>query len=79
MKDFEKMNNSITGMRSFIDNQLNGNMSGKSVDDYPLGFGQKVTKNKKIKDPNEPKRPISSYFFFIADKREEIKAGLPEE
>lgn len=30
-------------------------------------------KEKKVKDPNRPKRPTSAYFYFIAAKREEAK------
>lgn len=33
---------------------------------------------KKLKDPNEPKRPIGSFIMFCMDKREEVKAGNPE-
>jgi len=28
---------------------------------------------KREKDPNAPKRPMSAYFFFVADQREEAK------
>jgi hypothetical protein len=28
---------------------------------------------KKIKDPNKPKRPTSAYFYFVAKEREEAK------
>jgi len=35
-------------------------------------------KNKKVKDPNKPKRSTSAYFFFLADCRKEAaKAGKP--
>lgn len=34
-------------------------------------------KEKKVKDPNAPKRPISAYFAFAADKREQIKKENP--
>jgi len=39
--------------------------------------GQQKKKKKKVKDPNAPKRPISAYFFFAADKRPEIRAKYP--
>jgi hypothetical protein len=42
-------------------------------------FPQPVSKPKKTKDPNAPKKPMTSYFLFLADKRNEIKAGLPED
>merc|ERR1711990_388340 len=32
----------------------------------------------KKKDPNAPKRPMSAYFFFLGDKRAEVKAANPE-
>ena len=28
---------------------------------------------KKVKDPNKPKRATSAYFFFLADCREQAK------
>jgi len=41
------------------------------------GEGSKGKKTKKVKDPNAPKRPQSSYFFFVNSIREEIKAEQP--
>jgi hypothetical protein len=35
-------------------------------------------KKKKVKDPNAPKRPITAYFYFAADKRPEIKKENPD-
>lgn len=29
--------------------------------------------DKKVKDPNKPKRPTSAYFYFVAKEREEAK------
>merc|ERR1719447_1117927 len=37
----------------------------------------KRKKKKKVKDPNAPKRPITAYFFFAADRRPEIRAENP--
>ena len=34
-------------------------------------------KKKAPKDVNAPKRPLSAYFFFLADKREEVKEVNP--
>ena len=34
-------------------------------------LGEKVS-NKKVKDPNEPKRPLTSFFRFSRDKKAEI-------
>jgi hypothetical protein len=35
-------------------------------------------KPKKVKIEGEPKRPLSAYFFFQADIREETKAANPD-
>jgi high mobility group protein B1 len=32
---------------------------------------------KKVKDPNAPKRPMSAYFYFMADKRDSVRAEQP--
>jgi len=37
----------------------------------------KVSKAKFKKDPNAPKKPLSGYFLFLADKREEVKTSNP--
>ena len=41
---------------------------------------KKETKKAKkaAKDPNKPKRPMTAYFMYLADHREEIKAANPE-
>ena len=31
-----------------------------------------------LADPNKPKKPLSAYFLFTADKREEMKAKYPD-
>lgn len=36
------------------------------------------SREKKLKDPEAPKRPKSSYLFFCDDKRSEIKKANPE-
>merc|ERR1711916_376216 len=33
-----------------------------------------VKKERKAKDPNAPKRPLSSYMLFCQEKREEVKS-----
>ncbi|KAI8112164.1 hypothetical protein M9434_003488 [Picochlorum sp. BPE23] len=38
----------------------------------------KKTKAKKQKDPNAPKKPMSAYFFFMADVRPKTKADNPD-
>jgi len=39
---------------------------------------KKKGKNKAAKDPDAPKRPISSYFYFSAEKRGAVKEANPE-
>ena len=34
-------------------------------------------KEKKVKDPNAPKKPLGSYMFFCADKRPDIRKAHP--
>lgn len=41
--------------------------------------GKKGKKSKPPKDPNAPKRPSTGFFLFVSDKREEVKASLPED
>lgn len=41
--------------------------------------GKKKRKAKPPKDPNQPKRPSTGFFLYVADKREEVKASLPED
>jgi hypothetical protein len=36
----------------------------------------KSSTEKKVKDPNKPKRGKSSYLFFCADNREKVKKDL---
>jgi len=35
-------------------------------------------KNKKTRDPNAPKKPLTSYFVFASAKKEGIKAANPD-
>ena len=37
----------------------------------------KKGKVKKIKDPNAPKKPMSSYFFFMNEMRNSVKSEQP--
>ena len=39
----------------------------------------KSSTEKKVKDPNKPKRGKSSYLFFCADNREKVKKDLEED
>ena len=45
-------------------------VKGKSAkeDDEPY-IASKTGKEKKAKDGNHPKRPMSSYFFFLQERR----------
>ena len=45
------------------------------------GAGQakpEVKKQKKVKDPNAPKKPPSSYLLYFMDQRAEVATGSPE-
>jgi hypothetical protein len=35
-------------------------------------------KEKKVKDPNAPKRNLSAYFFFMGDQRSKVVAKNPD-
>tara|TARA_B100001094_G_C17822927_1_gene619425 strand:+ start:206 stop:580 length:375 start_codon:yes stop_codon:yes gene_type:complete len=39
---------------------------------------EKTKKSKKVKLPGEPKRPLTGYFFFTNDRREDLKTKQPE-
>jgi structure-specific recognition protein 1 len=39
---------------------------------------KKLKKTKAAKDPNAPKRPQSSYFLFLASKRDEVSSANPD-
>ena len=39
---------------------------------------KKRKKEKAAKDPNAPKRPQSSYFLFLASKRDEVSSANPD-
>ena len=43
-----------------------------------MGLEKKPRKVKKLKDPNAPKKALSGYFIFLAEKREEIASGLED-
>ena len=46
-------------------------------DDEPY-VASKSAKMKKEKDPNAPKRPMSSYFLFLNERRETLKQEKPD-
>lgn len=41
--------------------------------------GKKFKMKKFKKDPNQPKRPATGFFMYLADMREEVKASFPPE
>lgn len=45
---------------------------------YVPADGGKGKKRKKQKDPNQPKRPLSAFFFFCDDERPKVRAANPE-
>ena len=50
----------------------------EKVMEISKGKKEKRTSKGK-KDPNAPKRPTSAYFYFLGEKRDEIKTQLIEE
>jgi len=40
--------------------------------------GRKKKKRKQERDPNAPKRPLTSYFSFVADIRDDLKKENPD-
>jgi hypothetical protein len=40
--------------------------------------GRKRRRSKKVKDPNEPKRPASAYLFFQNAVRNQMKENMPD-
>jgi hypothetical protein len=46
-----------------------------------LGTPKKVTLagEKKVKDPNQPKKPMNAFFLYQRDHRQELKQSFPEE
>ena len=51
----------------------------KAVEALVKSLAKAPAKEKKIKDPNAPKRGKSAYLFFCAEHREKVKADLGEE
>jgi len=64
------------------DDDDSANMDKKKPDDTEVIAVEAAKNNKKPKkakkDPNAPKRPISSYLFFAQDTRPEVVAENPE-
>eukprot|EP00729_Bicosta_minor_P003031 gene3032-15421_t len=44
----------------------------------PAPRARAAPKSKLAKDPNAPKRPVGSFFLFVAETREKIKVDFPE-
>jgi hypothetical protein len=51
----------------------------KAIEALVKSLTKAPAKEKKIKDPNAPKRGKSAYLFFCAEHREKVKADLGEE
>ena len=54
-----------------------GKSKSTKEEDEPY-VASKSAKMKKEKDPNAPKRPMSSYFLFLNERRETLKKEKPE-
>ena len=48
------------------------------MESYASPEGDGCVKKKGVKDPNAIKKPLSAYLLFCADKRDEVKAAMPE-
>ena len=55
-----------------------GHASDEDMEDEGDGKKKKRKTTKKIKDPNAPKRPPSSYILFQNEIRKELKAKYPD-
>ncbi len=58
-----------------------GGKRAKKDSDEPYTLGKKQAAGgaeKKEKDPNAPKRPMSSYFHFLNDRRGSLKKEQPD-
>lgn len=56
----------------------NQKLKGKSSKDEDEAYNApKNAKQKKEKDPNAPKKPMSAYFLFLNDRRKDIKREKP--
>ena len=66
----------------FLHSGVDNNKRSKSEDESEVeldanGKKKRVKKAKKIKDPDAPRRPPSSYIFFQNEVREHVKANNP--
>ena len=52
--------------------------SDAEITDKDIRSLQPVATKKRIKDPNEPKKPLSTYFLFLNDLRTELKSIQPD-
>ena len=41
-------------------------------------MGKRERKEKKVKDPNKPKRPQTAYFIYLGEHRAQIKEENPD-
>ena len=55
---------------------INAKGKNNKEDDEPY-VASKSAKGKKVKDENRPKRPMSSYFLFLQERRETLKKEQP--
>lgn len=56
----------------------NGRKQGTEEDDIEGPTKKRRVSNKKLKDPDAPKRAASSYIFFQNDLRQELRKQHPE-
>mmetsp|Transcript_42800 Transcript_42800/g.55005 ORF Transcript_42800/g.55005 Transcript_42800/m.55005 type:complete len:294 (+) Transcript_42800:787-1668(+) len=78
---FDEQMADYTPPKQESDNDDNDDDDSDNDDDDDAASGKKkkkVVKKKAKKDPNAPKRPMSSYFIWMGEVREAMKAQHPE-
>ena len=66
---------------NILENWMTDEENSKEIEKIIKTAKKTSTKNsteKKVKDPNKPKRGKSSYLFFCADNREKVKEDLEQ-
>ena len=67
------------GVDEEIFDQWKNDENQKAIEALMKSLTKAPAKEKKLKDPNAPKRGKSAYLFFCAEHREKVKADLGED
>jgi len=77
-KEKEKFGKEYQRQKSLYDADLQHYMEHRTQEDIALEMKAKSrkhkNKDKKVKDPNQPKRPLSAYMFFAQEVRPEFSS-----